>query len=257
MYLRLNVKIVIALLTLPLQTEINLAGRRIVDLDFVFRQLKELNNHPKSNRCNFSNMIPVKEFKRGLRSTILFRCSVCKYYEKIESCPQTKDFIGINGAATLGMTSVGLGFYHLEEFLANVEVPCMSSSTFDKENKQLQDNWWNLATKSAAEALREEIRLAILSNEVDSKGNPLLIVVCDGSWGKRSYGKGFSSLSGCATIIGIRTKKIIYFGVKNKYCHTCKLSYAKNNPPNDHRCNINYYGPSSGMETEILIEGFK
>lgn len=82
-------------------------------------------------------------------------------------------------------------------------------------------------------------------------------VIIDGGWGKRSYGKAFNSLSGCAVIIGARTKKIIFFGVRNKYCHTCKIAESKCSPPNFHICNKNYNEPSSGMEADIILEGFK
>lgn len=121
----------------------------------------------------------------------------------------------------------------------------------------MQENWWELGRHFADEALKEEIKHAIDTANVDSAGNALITIVTDGSWGKRSYGKGFSSLSGCAVIVGFYTKKVIYYGVKNKYCHTCAMSYANCCPPNDHPCNINYVGPSSGMETEIIVEGFQ
>lgn len=39
-------------------------------------------------------------------------------------------------------------------------------------------------------------------------GNAHIVVICDGGWGKRSYGKKFNSLSGCAVLIGVRTKKV-------------------------------------------------
>ncbi|KAG4072233.1 hypothetical protein HA402_005955 [Bradysia odoriphaga] len=106
------------------------------------------------------------------------------------------------------------------------------------------------------EHLQEEIRLAIAAGEVDSAGNALIIVEFDGSWGKRFNGKSYSSLSGCAAIIGLRTNKILYSDVKSKYCHVCKMAQSRNAPPNQHDCNKNYDGPSSGMETQIIVEGF-
>lgn len=198
-----------------------------------------------------------KEIKKGLRSIFEFRCENCNVLQRVESSAKNDESMSVNEAAVLGITSTGNGFYHLEELCAHLEIPCMSSKTFDLENKKLQSIWWELAQKQAEEALSNEIRLAIAANEVDSSGNALIRVVCDGSWGKRSYGKGFNSLSGCAVIIGMRTKKVIYFGVKNKYCHTCKISYSKTCPPNEHDCNINYVGPSSCMEAEIIVEGFE
>lgn len=138
-----------------------------------------------------------------------------------------------------------------------MDVPCMGSTTYDKLSKQQQNDWYNLAQQSAIEALQEEIDLAIAAGEVDSEGNAFITVICDGGWGKRSYGKKFNSLSGCAVLVGARTKKVIFFGVRNKYCHTCKIAQSKFTPVKELDCNINYKGPSSGMEADIILEGFQ
>lgn len=106
-------------------------------------------------------------------------------------------------------------------------------------------------------ALLKEIELAKASGQVDSKGNALIRIITDGSWGKRSYGRYFSLLSGCAAIIGLRTNKVIFFDTRNKYCHTCKVAETKDIPVKEHKCNKNYSGPSSGMESDIIIQGFK
>lgn len=208
----------------------------------------------------------MKEIKLGIRSVFKYHCEDCDLWYSIESC--AKDYVpnssntnsecmNVNEAAVCGMTATGYGFYHLEEFLAHLDIPCMSSRTFSIEDKKLQKIWWELATNETSKALEEEIALAKSIGSVDSSGNALIPVEVDGSWSKRSYGKGYSSLSGFASIIGLRKKKVIYFGVKNKYCHTCQMSYANTCPPNKHNCNINYEGPSTGMESTIIVEGFK
>lgn len=232
-----------------------LGGRRIIDIDFFLTQMEDLNQH--SLGCEFSRMELIQENKMGLRSIFIFGCSNCGERHKVQSCYKQDDSMNVNKAAVLGFTSIGSGYYHMEEICSNLDIPCMSCSTFDKENKKLQKDWGYLARQKAEEALQEEIKHAIARGDVDCCGNALITVVCDGSWGKRSYGKGFSSLSGCAAIIGVYTKKVLYYGVKNKYCDICTKSYAKNCPPNDHPCNINYYGPSSSMETQIIVEGFQ
>lgn len=216
--------------------------------------MKYIGKH--SEDCD-SRMVFTKETKLGFRSIFHFECSECGIFHKVQSASNNDVNITVNKAITLGITSVGSGFYHLDEFCSHLNIPCMSSGTFDKENKILQEDWWKLGRYFSEEALKEEIEHAIATGSVDSAGNYLITVICDGSWGKRSYGKGFTSLSGCAAILGFYTKKILYYDVKNKYCHTCALSYAKFCPPNDHPCNINYVGPSSSMETEIIVEGFQ
>lgn len=216
--------------------------------------MKYISRH--EDECQ-SKMVCTKETKMGFRSIFYFECSECGIFHKVQSSTKNDLSLDVNKAATLGITSIGSGFYHLEEFCAHMNIPCMSSTTFEKANKSLQEDWWKLGRFHSETALKVEIDHALATGSVDSAGNALITVICDGSWGKRSYGKGFSSLSGCAAIIGLYTKKVLYYDVKNKYCHICTLSYSKNNPPNNHPCNISYVGPSSNMETEIIVEGFK
>lgn len=210
-------------------------------------------------KCNIGEMIFESEFKKGLISIFRFRCTHCAKTKRIDSCPpaKTNTYANVNEAAVLGIVSIGLGRYHLEEFLAHLNIPCMCYSTFHKIDTKLQLDWLQVAKKLETEALNEEIRLAKENNEVDSAGNALIAAEIDGSWGKRSYTNNFSSLSGCAAIIGRRTNKIIYSDVKNKYCHTCKIAESKGIPVKIHKCKKNYDGPSSGMETLIIVEGFK
>lgn len=173
-----------------------------------------------------------------------------------KSCPTYDDTENINISAVLGITSIGLGHYHLQEFLAHLNVPSMSYVTYHKyEENYVQKEYYKLSKKLEAEALNEEIRLAKENNEVDEGGNALISVEFDGSWEKRAYTGNFSSLAGCAAIVGLRTKKILYSAVKKKYCHVCQM--AGDEPARKHNCNKNYEGPSSGMETQIIIEGFK
>jgi len=52
------------------------------------------------------------------------------------------------------------------------------------------------AANAMEEAAKEEAQLAILAGNVDSDGTPLVTVVADGSWCKRSYRTMYNSLSG-------------------------------------------------------------
>lgn len=202
-------------------------------------------------------MVLVSEIKRGLNSTFKFQCKKCGVLRKLHACPKKDNSLNCNEDAVLGITSVGSGYYHLKEIFTNLNVPVMSNTSYNKIQKSQQKDWRNVAEESALNALYEEIELAKTLGSVDVNGFALIPVVSDGGWGKRSYGKAFNSLSGCAVIIGLRTKKVVFYGVRNKYCHTCKIAQSKCTPPNEHECNINYKGPSSGMEADILVEGFR
>lgn len=50
------------------------------------------------------------------------------------------------------------------------------------------------------EAGKEEVRLALEENNVSEDGIPLITVVADGTWAKRSYKKNYNALSGAVSI---------------------------------------------------------
>lgn len=207
--------------------------------------------------CKRGKIIFQKEIGRGLKSAFIFECNNCQRKIRFNSCPIHDDSEDINLSSVLGITAVGLGHYHLQEFLAHLNVPAMSYVTYHKLEEEIQAKYFELSKKLEAEALEEEIKLAKERNEVDSAGNALIAVEFDGSWEKRAYTSNFTSLAGCAAIIGLRTKKILYSGVKTKYCHICKIAESENTTAPKHDCNRNWDGPSSGMETQIIIDGFK
>ena len=105
----------------------------------------------------------------------------------------------------------------------------------------------------------EEKRIAIEKGRVSrnpdgSPGLPWIAVVVDGSWGTRSHGHKYSSKGGMAGIIGVETKKLLYYGVRNKYCVVCARASLGSVP--DHRCHRNWEGSSTAMETDIVVKGF-
>lgn len=49
---------------------------------------------------------------------------------------------------------------------------------------------------------------------------------------------------------------MLFLGVRNKYCLICAQAANKNQPVPDHQCFKNWSGSSSGMEADILMDGF-
>ncbi len=80
----------------------------------------------------------------------------------------------------------------------------------------------------------------------------LLTVYVDGGWSKRSHKHSYNANSGVAIIIGKATGKLLYLGVRNKYCAAC----AQGVSTEKHQCYKNWTSSSSEMETDILLEGF-
>lgn len=224
-------------------------------MGYTFKQIQAPGQH--SAGCHFEDMTLQHEIKKGLSSIFVFKCDVCGIISRIETDQRKRTALGINRDVVLGIYSVGLGFSHVEEFCANLNVPSMSYDLFHSIEKGQQEDWFKLAKQSSMKALLEEVELAKAGGKVDSRGNALIEIITDGSWGKRSYGRFFSSLSGCAVIIGLRSNKVIFFDTRNKYCHTCKIAEGRGLTVKEHRCNKNYSGPSSGMESDIIIQGFK
>ena len=85
----------------------------------------------------------------------------------------------------------------------------------------------------------EEKRLALENNEVIN-GIPHITVVADGSWMKRSYGTAYDSPAGVGGIIGYRTKKVLFFGAKNKWCASCDMAERRGVQAKYHKCYKNF-----------------
>lgn len=107
------------------------------------------------------------------------------------------------------------------------------------------------------EAAEEEKKIAIAANNVDADGVPYNVVIVDGGWSHRSYGHGYSANSGVAVIIGKATKKLLFLGVRNKYCSICACAEASKVTIPEHICFLNWRGSSPAMEADIIVEGFR
>ena len=57
-------------------------------------------------------------------------------------------------------------------------------------------------------------------------------------------------------IVGKCTGKLLYIGVRNKYCATC-VQNKNTRKKTDHICFKNWNGTSVCMESDIIIEGFR
>lgn len=60
-----------------------------------------------------------------------------------------------------------------------------------------------------------------------------------------------------ACIVGFRTGKVLFIGVRNKYCSMCEFYASKNEKSPEHFCSKNWQGSSTSMETDIICDGFK
>ena len=127
----------------------------------------------------------------------------------------------------------------------------MSKASFISTERDIGEAWMAELQESMAEAGREERRLAEEREEYH-EGVPSITVIVDGGWSKRSHKHSYNANSGVGIIIGKATGKLLYLGVRNKYCSAC----ARNIPRDQHKCFKNWTRSSSEMETDIILEGF-
>lgn len=238
------------------EAEIKIEGRRIVDLNFFLNSLLQLSNHNPTFGCTLQNLKVIQEIRHGFSSTIIFKCNMCNSKFRRSTVDDKKD-MDVNTAAVTGIMSIGCGYSNMEELFSAMEVPCMGTRLYTQYHEEVCKGWEKAGVDLMKDAAAEEAKLAIEANEVDSDGVPLITVICDGCWSKRSYRTNYSALSGVAAIVGQKTGKVLYIGVKNKFCTMCSRAASNNLDPKPHTCFKNFAGGSSGMEAAVLVEGFQ
>ncbi|XP_046961250.1 uncharacterized protein LOC124530923 [Vanessa cardui] len=229
-------------------------GRRIINVSYFLEKLYEISNHGPLD-CGLTCIEKVSEKLHGLSSIFTFLCKMCN--RKFVIGNDDDNCLPINTCVVAGIISIGCGHSQLQELSSAMNLPMMSQKTYQTNHKLLSQNWQQLAQQSMEQAAEEEKKMAIVDGRVTKNGTPVIDVVADGVYGKRSYKKNYSALSGAAAIIGRKTGKILYLGVRNKYCYHCDRAEKKKIAVAEHFCSKNYSGPSTGMESEIIVEGFK
>ncbi|XP_039279712.1 uncharacterized protein LOC120350425 isoform X2 [Nilaparvata lugens] len=177
-----------------------LEGRRIVDLHSFIAQIQKIDDHLPFH-CSFKDMTVMKECRKGLNSCITLKCKMCNIEKSLWTNASNEKTMDVNTSAVSGTISTGGGHSQLEEVLSCLDIPCMSYNTFRKYHDRVADAWKETAEKSMEMAAEEENNEAIKRGDIDADGVPLLMVVADGCWAKRSYRTNNNSLSGVVRII--------------------------------------------------------
>ncbi len=85
---------------------------------------------------------------------------------------------------------------------------------------------------------------------------PSVAVIVDGGWSKRSHKHSYNAKSGVGVIIDNATKKLLFVGVRNKYCCVCAVAERKQQSPPAHHCYKNWVASSKEMEADMIAERF-
>ncbi|XP_050532483.1 uncharacterized protein LOC126900652 [Daktulosphaira vitifoliae] len=226
-------------------------------MSHVFSQIQNSGDHVADLGCNFMNVEFLNESTKGFTSSWTFRCKMCN--SKITIMSEKHNNSGIillNKAAVNATVAAGIGFTQLSELTAAMDILCMSPSTYCKYNnllsKDVKDSCWDAMSLAGI----EEKRLAFELGDVDVDGTPMCPVIADGQWSKRSYKTKYDALSGAATIIGYRTKKILFVGIRNRYCVICERAKTMDKNPKVHECFLNWSKGATSIEADAIVEGF-
>ncbi|XP_052131331.1 uncharacterized protein LOC113210376 [Frankliniella occidentalis] len=220
------------------------------------RQIQS-DRHPGGFGCSIMDSSFVKELRRGLRSTLVYKCRMCNKETTLDTDHSDDKSLSINTAVVAGAVNGGGGFANLDEIAAAIDMPCMSAPTYILHERKFGRKVQEALLKKMQEAGEEERRLAIEAGDVCEDGTPWIRVVADGMWCKRCYKNKYDALSGCASIVGYRTGKVLFYAVRNKFCQICTLARKRRRTPKRHQCFKDFEGASTKMETEIILEGFQ
>lgn len=183
-------------------------GRRIVDIQHIFNTIAKISHHPFD--CSFLNLRLVKEIQHGFLSEFRFICEICRKEEVIRTEPFTDKIIPINLAIVTSTVYNGQGYSNIEQFSACLNMPCMSNPTYQKLHEEVGQKINYIARDATHEAAKEEAKIAYENGDISKDGIPMISVVVDGAWSKRSYRSNYNALSGVVSKLFIRANVISY-----------------------------------------------
>ncbi|XP_046407863.1 uncharacterized protein LOC124172467 [Ischnura elegans] len=231
-------------------------SRSIVQHFYMFSQIF---SYKHQLGCSFMDCEYVGEWMTGLLCHWKFKCKMCGKETVIHSQDDSGTVMDVNDAAVTGTIAGGGGYSNLSPLCAALNMHCMTAKTYAKYEDKLGEIIYSVASQEMATAGQEERRIALEEGSFDKDGRPVITVIADGMWGKRSYKTKYDSLSGQAAIVGARTKKVLFLAVRNKYCSYCALRETRSepiDPAHKVKCAKNWDGSSTSMEADIIAEGF-
>ncbi|CAG4973196.1 unnamed protein product [Colias eurytheme] len=204
--------------------------RRVVEIGYFMEQLQEISNHSSMFNCNLGTVEMLNEKRTGFNSTFHMKCRMCSKEFELKSSKYSENKMDVNEEIVAGIMTIGAVVTQLNTVLCH---HCM------------------------AEAGKEEKNHALSIGRVNDNGIPMIPVSGDACWSKRSYGTNYSASFGVGAIVGFFSKKVLFYGVKNKTCIICSRAHSKEVQPPKHKCFKIFQGPSTAMEAAIITEGFK
>ena len=202
----------------PPESAPSLDGSRIINLKQLESFISDVSSHSQSCRLGTISLIG-ETYRNGMSSVLSAKCSSCRAdiafstSHKIGGVGNGKRWES-NLAAVWGQMASGGGHARLKEVMSVLGVPVMTKRSFIVTESAVNKCWWESLKEQTAV---EEKELAI-ERGAYHEGVPAITVVVDAGWSKRSHKHSYNAKSGVAIIVGMETKKLLYVGVRNKYC---------------------------------------
>ena len=121
-----------------------------------------------------------------------------------------------NTKTASGMIYAGIGVTHLNNFLSTLNLPQICHKSLKVREVEIGSVMQSFANKSIDAALVREQE--ITQKELNTEGPVGIEVSSDAAWQKRGSQRSYNSLSGIASAIGKKTKKIVHFNSRFKKC---------------------------------------
>nr|CAD7257524.1 unnamed protein product [Timema shepardi] len=93
------------------------------------------------------------------------------------------------------------------------------------------------------------------NNFLEASFSSVVSINLNSSWAAQSW-EAARLGNGRGVIIGAETNKVLFLGVRNSFCSFCAHHKENKKTIPDHICYKNYTGPATGMEQDIIVEGF-
>ena len=244
---------------LPIGAHYSSVGNRIVSLSLLGDYVQELTEHAAA--CGDQVQLLGESAVRGLCSVLVARCCKCGKVMKMHTSDsiriREKNHFTVNVGAVLGQIATGGGGDHLAEQLTTMNIPALSPHTFVEFERDLGLEFERIVTEEMLSAGKEEYNYALATGCIHGDDKvPACTVVVDGGWSKRAHKHSYNAKSGVGIIFGMHTKKLLFIGVRNKYCSICAIATRKGVQVPNHKCFKNWSSSSCSLESDIIVEGF-
>ena len=217
------------------------------------------------NICSSNVVVKHKlDLKQGFAHNISIECSKdsCTWSKsfwtsKKVKTPKGRPPFDVNMRSIIAFREIGKGLTAIKKFGGCMNMPnVLNQTAYAGLVTSIKESYTKVAKAcmvNAANQIRVEKQEDVDDRTLD------IDISADGAWQRR----GFASLNGVVTIIGVDVAKCIDYEVLTKVCKACQVWESKKGTleyhdfMSSHECPINHHGSASSMEPSGVLTCFK